>query len=46
MESWKNLHVENVDLKTKERELKIEAELQREDNKVLVKKNVIQNRVS
>lgn len=46
MESWKQLHEENIDLKKKEKDLKVEAELQREDNKVLLKKNTIQNRVS
>lgn len=46
MESWKQLHEENIDLKKKKRDLKVEAELQREDNKVLLKKTTIQNRVS
>uniref|UniRef100_A0A1B6G5B9 Cilia- and flagella-associated protein 157 n=1 Tax=Cuerna arida TaxID=1464854 RepID=A0A1B6G5B9_9HEMI len=45
MESWKSLHEENADLKKKERDLKIEAEIQREDNKILLKKNLIQNRI-
>uniref|UniRef100_A0A1B6I8Z0 Cilia- and flagella-associated protein 157 n=2 Tax=Homalodisca liturata TaxID=320908 RepID=A0A1B6I8Z0_9HEMI len=45
MESWKGLHEENADLKKKERDLKIEAEIQREDNKILLKKNLIQNRI-
>uniref|UniRef100_A0A1B6M0D5 Cilia- and flagella-associated protein 157 n=1 Tax=Graphocephala atropunctata TaxID=36148 RepID=A0A1B6M0D5_9HEMI len=45
MEAWKNLHEENADLKKKERDLKIEAEIQREDNKILVRKNMVQNKI-
>jgi len=45
MESWKNLHEENASLKKKEKELKIETEIQREDNVTLLKKNTIQNKI-
>ncbi|XP_054257922.1 cilia- and flagella-associated protein 157-like [Macrosteles quadrilineatus] len=45
MESWKFLHDENQNLKSKEKEFKIEAEIQREENKVLLKKNAVQNKI-
>lgn len=45
MESWKNLHDENIDLKKKAKELKIELDMQTGDNKMLLKKNLVQKKV-